>query len=137
MVINSNLLGDSEWPTEVGVASTEETADVQPMDPGMIFESGTHAPPDSHEELAQWMQTLAGLQGSAGAIAVLFLSDGVTNHCINFLRVFAERRTYRIAYRDSWGRAGQPGSFLQEGNNVAGVKAELADANEKIGRAHV
>ena len=110
-----------EWPEEaeeVESGETEAEANVagglRPPDPPS---------PDADDERFIWNMGVLTRLRQRGMGAGLAFSDGVTNHvvtCLGILR--AEGRQYIIGYLDSWGREGR-GTFLEEGKNVAGVKA--------------
>lgn len=62
--------------------------------------------------------------------AILALSDGVTNHMVVFRQIFTQSRQYMIVFKESW--PPERGTFLQEGKNVAGVKAQAYDAPNSL-----
>jgi hypothetical protein len=62
-----------------------------------------------------------GVNLGRGRGVTLHFSDGFTNHCVTAMGLVAQRRTYRVVYWDPW--SAERGSFLQDGKNLAGVKA--------------
>ncbi|PSO13925.1 hypothetical protein [Bradyrhizobium sp. MOS003] len=59
-------------------------------------------------------------------LSILALSDGITSHTVSCLGVTRGSEDYMVQYHDPWGPRG---SFLQQGNNVAGCAATNVHEN--------
>ncbi len=63
-------------------------------------------------------------------IAGLALSDGVTTHMVTFRQLFTQGRQYMIVFEETW--PPERGTFLQEGKNVAGIRAQPYDTPKSL-----
>jgi hypothetical protein len=114
-----------EWPDDAEEVEAEEV-EAEAAGVEGLRRPGPASPDEDDERFLRNMATLTSVR-RGGMGAGLAFSDGVTNHvvtCLGILRV--EGRHYIIGYLDSWGREGR-GTFLEEGKNVAGVKARRED----------
>lgn len=114
-----------EWPDEAEEVEAVE-AEAEAVGVAELRPAGAASPDDDDEQFLRNMAFLTTLsQGGMGASFAF--SDGVTNHVVTSLGLLrVEGRHYIIGYLDSWGREGR-GTFLEEGKNVAGVKARPED----------
>jgi hypothetical protein len=106
-----------DWP-DIEEIPVEHKVDGEPGDLA-DFRSADSAM-EADPEDTRWLTMMLVLNHiSQTGEGSLSLSDGFTSHVVGATAVFQEGRTYRVVYRDPWLRA----SFLEEGRNVAGVRA--------------
>lgn len=116
-----------EWPDSMEDA---ETVDRKPVERVEARDRFTAQPVSDHDDDLRYvsqMMTLVKL--SEQELCVMGVSDGYTDHTVNFRKLYPEGRHYVIVYWEPWPI--ERGTFLEEGKNAAGVRARLYDSKNR------
>jgi hypothetical protein len=109
-----------EWPDVIEEVEAHEPHPAEPA--GLAELRRPERPADPLDEDRQFLRQMEILyQLGSHTFGVISLSDGVTNHVVNGGGIATEGRHYLVLYHETY--APEAGTFLQEGRNVAGVKA--------------
>jgi hypothetical protein len=117
-----DFAGSDVDPSEFGKPEEVPVLSVKTEPVQVRVETGNSVQRDARQADSKWvfcMSTIAVLPSEMGVLA---LSDGVTNHMVNSLRVEKSEDDYLLIYDEPWET--QRGSFLEAGKNVGGCAAE-------------
>lgn len=103
----------------------------EPEDAGFRFDP-SNGRLDARRMDERWVSTMSALGRCVPELRepsrrgiILFVSDGLTSHCILGVDINVVEGEYQVMYMDPWGP--ERGSLLQAGRNVAGCTAKPVD----------
>jgi len=117
-----------EWPNN---AEDAETVDRKPAEQMEAQDQlATKSPRDYDDDVQYVSQMMTLVKLSKNYMCVMGVSDGYTDHTVNFCKLYPEDRQYVVVYSEVWPL--ERGTFLQKEKNAAGVCARLYDAKERL-----
>ncbi len=118
-----------EWPEDLEEGETLDGGAAERVEVDAI-RARPQSDDDYHDDLQYITKMTALLKLTKHVMCALNLSDGNTDHCVNFDHVFATGREYIVVYSEVWPL--EWGTFLQDGKNIVGSKAKLVDEDRRL-----